>query len=218
MDETECTDMQVFMDDQPHPSSSSESEFVDKEPPIKIDDPAVELNNAVSETTCKRSCLVLEIFSGSCRLSKACRQIGLRVTAIDKDTARAENFPVYQCDLTKSAEVALLCQYIEAEQDELLHVHFAPSCGTASRAREKAPGPPPLRSDVHPDGLPWLKPSEQERVSAANASYKAMITVAELLVSLGISFSIENPKNSLFWKCTFIISCVPSEAVSLPCL
>ena len=71
MDETECTDMQVFMDGQPHPSSSSESEFVDKEPPIKIDDPAVELNNAVSETTCKRSCLVLEIFSGSCRLSKA---------------------------------------------------------------------------------------------------------------------------------------------------
>ena len=89
----------------------------------------------------KRSCLVLEVFSGSCRLSKACRNAGFRVTAVDKDETRAENFAIYKCDLANAEDLALLFQYVEAEKEELLHVHFAPSCGTASRAREKAPGP-----------------------------------------------------------------------------
>jgi hypothetical protein len=57
------------------------------------------------------------------------------VTAVDKDETRAENFPIYQCDVTNSEDFALLMQYVEAEKEELLHVHFAPSCGTASRAQ-----------------------------------------------------------------------------------
>lgn len=39
------------------------------------------------------------------------------------------------------------------------YVHFAPPCGTASRAREirrKGCDPKPLRSDEEPDGLPHL--------------------------------------------------------------
>ena len=152
----------------------------------------------------KRSCLVLEVFSGSCRLSKACRNAGFRVTAVDKDETRAENFAIYKCDLTNAEDLALLFQYVEAEKEELLHVHFAPSCGTASRAREKAPGPPPLRSDEHPDGLPGLNEQNRARVAAANDSYKAMLELAKYVISLNISISIENPKNSLFWKCTFV--------------
>ena len=46
----------------------------------------------------------------------------MRTAAVDKDPARAENFPIYQCDLTNASEFALFLQYIEAEQDELLHV------------------------------------------------------------------------------------------------
>ena len=147
----------------------------------------------------------MEIFAGSCRLSKACKQVGFRVTAVDKVEDRAENFPIYQCDVTNSAERTLLLQYVEAEKEELLHIHFAPSCGTASRTREKAPGPPPLRSDVHPDGLPNLKDSDRQRVEAANESYRAMITIAMFAISLGISISVENPKNSLFCKCSFVV-------------
>ena len=152
----------------------------------------------------KRSCLILEIFSGSCRLSRACRDAGFRVTAVDKDETRAENFAIYKCDVTNSEDLALLLQYIEAEKEELLHLHFAPSCGTASRAREKAPGPPPLRSDTFPDGLPGLSEQNKARVNAANRSYIAMLTLAKFVLSLNVSISIENPKNSLFWKCSFV--------------
>ena len=151
-----------------------------------------------------------KFFSGSCRLSKTCKSVGFRVAAVDKDVNRSENFPIYQCDITNSNERELLFQYVEAEDADLLHCHFAPSCGTASRAREKAPGPPPLRSDEHPDGLPNLKPHDKLRVEAANASYVAMVDLARFLVSRGCSISIENPKNSLFWKCTFIVAFLQS--------
>jgi hypothetical protein len=36
-----------------------------------------------------------------------------------------------------------LMDYTEAESDSLVHAHFAPSCGTCSRAREiRVPGLP----------------------------------------------------------------------------
>ena len=178
----------------------STSAAVDEKTLISTGDISTEFVGEPSLQSSKKSCLVIEIFSGSCRLCKACRSVGFRTTAIGKEPARSENFPIYQCDLTNSSEFTLLKQYVEAEKDELLHAHFAPSCGTASRAREKAPGPPPLRSDQFPDGLPGFNPREQERVDMANASYKAMIELAMLLVQLDISFSIENPKNSLLWK------------------
>ena len=208
MNSAQCTDLHFSSDSSPNARSSqaiegSFTEFVSED---TVNQPKGRLESStefVSEDnsiSSKQSCLILEIFAGSCRLSKACKQVGFRVTAVDK-VDRAENFPIYQGDVTNSAERTLLLQYIEAEKEELLHIHVAPSCGTASRAREKAPGPPPLRSDVHPDGLPNLKDSDRQRVEAANESYRAMITIAMFAISLGISISVENPKNSLFCKC-----------------
>ena len=43
--------------------------------------------------------LVLEIFAGSCRLSKACRGISLQALSVDKDLSRAENAVVAKYDL-----------------------------------------------------------------------------------------------------------------------
>ena len=150
--------------------------------------------------------LVVEVFSGSCRLSKACRKAGFRTTAVDKSSERSENFTIYKCDLTNPAELALLKEYVTAEQDALLHVHFAPSCGTSSRARErpikglpKHKQPVPLRSESHPDGLPHLSHRDQQRVHLANLTYDATAEIVLLLVSLMVSISIENPANSLFW-------------------
>ena len=149
----------------------------------------------------------LEIFAGSCRLAKACREVGFSVQAVDKDPSRAERFKVFQCDITQPAEYKHLVDFLEVEKDSVLHSHFAPSCGTASRARERPiPGlspeecPRPLRSDLHPDGLPELTPNDQERVRQANLSYDVMCNLIEILVTLGCSVSIENPIRSLFWK------------------
>ena len=155
--------------------------------------------------------LIVEVFSGSCRLSKACKKVGFRTTAVDKSSERSENFTIYKCDLTNPAELALLKEYFVAEQDALLHVHFAPSCGTSSRARErpikglpKHQQPVPLRSETHPDGLPHLSHRDQQRVHLANLTYDATAELVVLLVSLMVSVSIENPSNSLFWLYTAI--------------
>ena len=86
-----------------------------------------------------------------------------------------------------------MMDYIEAESDSLVHAHFAPSCGTCSRAREiKVPGlpierqPQPLRSNEHPDGLPCLLEADQKRVDAANLSHSAMVTLLLFLITFGI--------------------------------
>ena len=164
-----------------------------------------------SEPSNNQRCVILEIFAGSCRLSRACRELGFDVTAIDKDVNRAENFKVMKCDITNADDFSTLTTYIEADKEAILHSHFAPSCGTASRARERdIPGlspheqPRPLRSDSHPDGLPALKPHEAKRVLEANNSYDAMCRLILMLVQLGCSVSIENPKRSLFWATSFV--------------
>ena len=160
-----------------------------------------------------KASLVLEIFAGTCRLSKACRDVGLRATAVDKDRNRSEQFKILECDLTDSSELHRLEQYIASEGDDMLHAHFAPSCGTCSRAREipipHVPWdqqPKPLRSTEYPDGLPSLNTREAERVKQANDSYAAMVRLILLLISMRISVSIENPKNSILWLCSMMLA------------
>ncbi len=155
----------------------------------------------------RKSCLVVEFFSGTCRLSKACKDVGFRVAAVDKDRNRSESFSIYRCDLGDAKQLKLLKEFLQAESDELLHVHFAPSCGTASRAREKPipdlplhKQPKPLRSDQYPDGIPDLQPKDAERVKLVNVSYDATMDLVVFLSSLQTSCSIENPTNSLFWR------------------
>jgi hypothetical protein len=151
----------------------------------------------------KGSGLVLEIFAGSCRFSKACKKIGLRVLTIDKDPKRAQNFPVASYDLTGKQDFQSVCKFVEAEKDNIVLPHCAPSYGTVSKAKEKCiPGvfnpPRPLRSDSYPDGLPGLTERGESRVNEANLSYAAMVELVSLL-------SVENPLNSLFWLTSLVV-------------
>ena len=89
----------------------------------------------------------------------------------------------------------------------LKYVHFAPPCGTCSRAREISlkngkTGPPPLRDEVHPLGLPHLEakfPQEVPRVQAANRLYQLIASAATVLLEKNITWTIENPRGSLLW-------------------
>ena len=151
--------------------------------------------------------LVVEIFAGTARLSRAVRQHGMRALAIDKTDERSEGEPIARFDLVQIEHVNLVKEILSAEQDSLLHVHFAPACGTASQARKrKVPGcanaPRPLRDEFHPDGLPDLTDSELTRVQLANSTYEATTEIALHAASLGASLSVENPLNSLFWLTT----------------
>ena len=90
--------------------------------------------------------LVVEIFAGTARLSRAVRQHGMRALAIDKTDERSEGEPIARFDLVQIEHVNLVKEILSAEQDSLLHVHFAPACGTASQARKrKVPGVPTHR-------------------------------------------------------------------------
>lgn len=95
------------------------------------------------------------------------------------------------------------------ESDNLLGVFMAPPCGTCSLARliPLAPnnhGPPPLRSHEHPNGLVGLNFIERHRVSQANKLYDFVTKIALICVSRNIVVAIENPKNSLLWRTTFV--------------
>ena len=177
---------------------------VDQPGPISQTQPAS--HQLPGDSMCNKGTgLVLEIFAGSCRLSKACRGIGLQALSVDKDLSRAENAAVAKYDLCDRNHFSILEGLVKAERHRLLHAHFAPSCGTASKARERlVPGlpkerqPRPLRSEEKPDGLDNLTSSEAARVISANDSYEAAVRLILLLVDLGISVSVENPKNSLF--------------------
>eukprot|EP00973_Karenia_brevis_P006559 892588-Karenia_brevis.AAC.1 len=62
------------------------------------------------------------------------------------------------------------------ENHQIRYVHFAPPCGTATRAREirraHGPDPKPLRSVDHPNGLPNLSGDAKAKVDSANLLYE----------------------------------------------
>ena len=157
--------------------------------------------------------LMVEIYAGSARLARACRHIGCRSVAVDKTSDRSHGTKIFVCDVTKPEELDMLEKFLQAEQQNLGWVHFAPACGTASKAREKPNRvlekagfkvPKPLRSSEHPLGLPGLSGVDLVRTEAANHVYEVTAKLVRMLVAWGVFVTIENPTNSLFW----IIPCM----------
>ena len=151
---------------------------------------------------------VYELFSGTARLSKACRDLGFKALGFDHSGFQPCSATA-KLDLTLPAAQKIFWD-IMAECPPF-HVHAAPPCGTASRARERplprnhalASKPPkPLRSDDFPLGLPTLdaNSSESLRVRKANALYRLTYQVLRHCSSAGLNVSVENPRNSLFWN------------------
>ena len=157
--------------------------------------------------------LVVEIFAGSARLAKACRHVGCRSVAVDKTADRSQGAKIFICDVTKPEDLEMLKQFLAAEKQSIGWVHFAPACGTASKAREKPNKaleragfkvPKPLRSAEHPLGLPGLTGLDLIRTQSANEVYAITAELVRMLVGWGIFVTVENPTNSLFW----VIPCI----------
>lgn len=69
---------------------------------------------------------------------------------------------------------------------------------TSSRAREiptdgDPNAPKPLRSPQFPEGLPGLAPKDQQRASLANAVYSACARWIITYITLGVTWSLEQP-------------------------
>ena len=112
------------------------------------------------------------------------------------------NGPILKLDLLNPDHLNFVKDLIN--NNACVYVHFAPPCGTASRARliqdGDKPMPPPLRNDFYPNGLPWQTKEQQERVDKANELYRITCELILLCQSRGILWSCENPGRSFMWQ------------------
>lgn len=100
----------------------------------------------------------LEVMCGCAELTSELHKAGFDATGIDykgcKDKAKSR---VIWIDLATRLGQLEFWDLVHA--GSVRYIHFAPPCGTASRAREirrRGVDPKPLRSQEHPDGLPDL--------------------------------------------------------------
>ena len=159
--------------------------------------------------------LVIEIFAGSARLTAAIRDAGMAGVAVDHDKTRSSGPHIALYDLNDRSQFDALVEFIRLEKHRIIWVHFAPSCGTASRARERPLKslekkgyriPKPLRSDEFPLGVPGLQGTDKYRTETANSTYARTAELATMLHEWGITISIENPLNSIFWLVPDIVT------------
>ena len=171
----------------------------------------------LDKLTCKRKfesvdvseLLFIEVFAGTAALTKAVRETGMRVLPVDHSSKGSHGVHMALFDLTCPEQVAQLSTLIHEERHRIAWIHFAPACGTASKARERpfpsleAKGfriPKPLRSSEFPMGLPGLTGVDKERTDKANLTYQATTDLCKQAIALDIACSIENPESSLFWE------------------
>ena len=74
------------------------------------------------------------------------------------------------------------------------------TCSAARSIKRKGVSAAPLRSPQHPMGLPSLQGSDLEKVFAANKIYVGLANFLDLLCSLKIPWTVENPESSLLWQ------------------
>ena len=150
----------------------------------------------------------IEVFAGSARLSQAVTKVALQAMAIDHTISKAAKQHVVIMDLSKEHGIAELRGYIKANSSRIIWIHFAPPCGTASKARDRplkkwaAQGfsvPGPLRSTARPDGLDNLSGANKARTEKANVLYEVVHELCYLAHQLHVAFTIENPWGSYFW-------------------
>ena len=147
--------------------------------------------------------LFVEACCGCALLSSCVAKVGFEVMPIDFEGNKHRPYVhVIQLDLRKPETWDFL-RYV-ARSRRPFHFHFAPPCGTASRARdypmaEGYHGPPPLRSEQWPLGFPWLNGIWAAKVESANTIYLEICSFCEFLATLNITWSIENPEWSYLW-------------------
>ena len=155
--------------------------------------------------------IFVEICAGSARLTRAARDAGFKGIAVDHTDRRSCGIDICIFELEDQSQVDDLCQFLEAEADNIAAVWIAPSCGTASKARERRlpqlkklgiAVPIPLRSHEQPDQIDGLANTDKVKVEKANMLYSAVEQITRTTCKAKIFTGIENPANSHYWGTT----------------
>eukprot|EP00438_Fugacium_kawagutii_P023337 Skav200217 [mRNA] locus=scaffold3745:15519:20956:- [translate_table: standard] len=135
----------------------------------------------------------LEIFSGSGHLAKAIHQ----VTSWDCITWDILHGSEY--DLRSLTKRNRILGWIKSGM--IRGVHLGTPCASFSRARDRRPGPPPLRSDTQPLGFSDLGYADLVKVREGNLWMRFSSQVFNLCMKLHIPVTMENPFRSRIWLC-----------------
>ena len=135
----------------------------------------------------------LEIFSGSGRLGKAIHRV-CNWTVLLWDIDYGEKY-----DLTQRRNQQLILHWMQSGQ--IRAGHLGTPCNSFSQARDRPGGPPRLRSDLLPLGLPGLRPCDVLKVQIGNCLMRFTCRVLLLALQLYLPFTLENPHRSRLWLC-----------------
>ena len=147
--------------------------------------------------------ICIECCCGSAKLSFSLKDLGFSVYPIDHSRNRHKpRCKVILLDLLNEYHLEIFWDLLD--DPNVFYVHWAPPCGTASKARELplagVRNPPmPLRSAQFLFGLPNLEPTSQARVTAANQLYRLCVQGMVKCLNRGILASMENPKSAYTW-------------------
>ena len=107
---------------------------------------------------------------------------------------------------------ALILGWIHSRQ--VCAVHLGTPCQSFSRARDQPGGPPPLRSDALPLGLPDRRPGDQRAIEIGSALMVFSASVMRACARFMIPATMENPGRSRIWLCPPIVRLINRSAFS----
>ena len=150
---------------------------------------------------------VIEVYAGSCHLSKAAAQAGYRALAIDIQFGLS-------CDILDSHVRRFIVDF--ASQHEVKLVWFGMPCQSWSRARRDDGGPPPLRDD---DQFLWGRPNlgrkDQSKIELGNQLLLHTLTLIHQLRALHVPWALENPWSSRCWLVPEISTMLEHHTINL---
>ena len=146
---------------------------------------------ALGATATLKFAVFLEIFCGCARLG---RKIHLEC-----------GWPVLLWDVSFGDQYDLT---VRSNQQRIIHWlqhghvragHLGTPCRSFGRARDRAGGPPQLRTDDQPMGKPNLRLEDAGEVRVGNVLLHFTCRVLLLAVQYQLPFTLENPKRSRLW-------------------
>ena len=147
----------------------------------------------------------IEVFCGTGRLGRAVAREGWPTLLWDVTLG-----PSY--DLRRRHNRSLLHGWIKAGLVRGFHCGFP--CSSFSRARDVPPGPPPLRSNLFPMGLPDLaRPGDKEAVAIGNLLMVFTVALCTTGIRFKAPWTIENPRRSRAWLCPAMLKLLARRGV-----